>query len=128
MATSVTQMIEAADAVVPRITPQVAQELMTTGDVLVVDVRDAPEVAREGKVAGAINISRGLLEFRADPASASHDPQFRTDRPVIVYCASGGRSALGGKALKELGFETVYNLGGFKAWAEAGGPVDQPTA
>lgn len=128
MSTSVKQMVEAADAVVPRITPEAAQELIAGGDVLVVDVRDAPEVAREGKVAGAIHVSRGMLEFRADPASASHDPQFRTDRPVIVYCASGGRSALGGKALKDLGYEQVYNLGGFKAWVEAGGTVDQPPA
>ncbi len=123
----VKQMVEAADVVVPRITPEVAQRLISDGDVLVVDVRDAPEVAREGKVAGAINVSRGLLEFRADPASPTHDPQFRTDRTVIVYCASGGRSALGGKALKELGFGEVYNLGGFKSWVEAGGEVDQPT-
>ncbi len=126
MRTSVKQMVEAADAVVPRITPEVAQEMIAGGDVLVVDVRDAPEVAREGKVAGAVNISRGMLEFRADPTSASHDPLFRMDRPLIVYCASGGRSALGGKALKELGFEKVYNLGGFKAWVAAGGAVDQP--
>jgi rhodanese-related sulfurtransferase len=128
MSTSVKQMIEAADVVVPRISPEEARQLISGGDVLVVDVRDAPEVAREGKVAGAINISRGMLEFRADPSSASHDPQFRMDRPLIVYCASGGRSALGGKALKELGFEQVYNLGGFKAWVESGGAVDQPTA
>lgn len=127
MSTSVKQMIEAADAVVPRISPEEARQIISGGDVLVVDVRDAPEVAREGKVAGAINISRGMLEFRADPSSASHDPHFRMDRPLIVYCASGGRSALGGKALKELGFEQVYNLGGFKAWVEAGGAVDQPT-
>ncbi len=127
MDTSVKQMVEAADVVVPRITPEVAQRLIADGDVLVVDVRDAPEVAREGKVAGAINVSRGMLEFRADPSSASHDPHFRKDRPLIVYCASGGRSALGGKALKELGFEQVFNLGGFKAWVEAGGAVDQPT-
>lgn len=126
MSTSVKQMIEAADAVVPRITPQEAQQLIAGGDVLVVDVRDAPEVARDGKVAGAINVSRGLLEFRADPFSASYDAQFRKDRPVIVYCLSGGRSALSGKALKELGFEQVYNLGAFKTWVEAGGAVDQP--
>jgi len=124
---SVKQMVEAADAVVPRITPEVAKQMIAGGDALVVDVRDAPEVAREGKIAGAINISRGMLEFRADPASASHDPHFQTERPLIVYCASGGRSALGGKALKELGFEQVYNLGGFKAWVESGGAVDGPT-
>lgn len=127
MSTSVKQMIEAADAVVPRITPQEAQRLIAAGDALVVDVRDGAEVAREGMVAGAINISRGMLEFRADPAGASFEPRFDKGHPVIVYCASGGRSALSGKALKELGYTQVYNLGGFKAWVEAGGAVDQPT-
>ena len=61
---SVKQMVEAADAVVPRITPEGAKQMMAGGEALVVDVRDAPEVAREGKIAGAINISRGMLEFR----------------------------------------------------------------
>ena len=60
-------------------------------------------------VAGAINVSRGMLEFRADPSGASYEPRFDKEKPVIVYCASGGRSALGGKALKELGYGQVYN-------------------
>ena len=128
MSVTVKQMVEAADAVVPRITPAQAREILARGDVLVVDVRDAGEVAKEGKIAGAINISRGLLEFKADPFAAGYDAQFRKDHPVIVYCASGGRSALGGKALKELGFDEVYNLGGFKDWVAAGGAIDQPTA
>ena len=126
MSTSVKQLMEAADAAVPRITPQQAKELLAKGDVLVVDVRDASEVAREGKVAGALNVSRGMLEFRADPASPYHDAQFRKERPVIVYCASGGRSALSGKTLKDLGYQQVFNLGGFKGWVEAGGAVDKP--
>ena len=61
-----------------------------------------------------------MLEFRADPDSPYHDPAFARDRTVILYCASGGRSALAGKALQELGYTKVYNLGAFKEWAEAG--------
>jgi len=126
MSTNVKQLIEAADAAVPRITPQQAQLMLAKGDVLVVDVRDALEVARDGKVAGALNVPRGMLEFRADPACPYYDAQFRKDRPVILYCASGGRSALGGKTLKDLGYQQVFNLGGFKSWVEAGGAVDKP--
>ncbi|MBS0399816.1 MAG: rhodanese-like domain-containing protein, partial [Proteobacteria bacterium] len=85
MSASVKQLMEAADAAVPRITPQQAQQMLAAGDVLVVDVRDAPELVREGKVAGALNVSRGMLEFRADPACPYHDAQFRKDRTVIVY-------------------------------------------
>jgi rhodanese-related sulfurtransferase len=125
MATSVKQLLEAANAAVPRITPAEAKEMIAKGGTLVVDVRDAPEVATSGKVAGAINVSRGMLEFRADPQAPSHDPNFDRAKTVIVYCASGGRSALSGKVLKDLGYERVYNLGAFKDWADSGGAVDK---
>jgi rhodanese-related sulfurtransferase len=126
MATSVKQMMEAANAAVPRITAAQARDMMAKGDTLVVDVRDAPEVEKSGKVAGAVNVSRGMLEFRADPESPYHDKSFAKDKTVIVYCASGGRSALSGKMLKDLGYDRVDNLGAFKDWAESGGAVDKP--
>src|SRR5215472_8420313 len=124
MVTSVKQMMETANAVVPRITPAQAREMMTKGNALVVDVRDAPEVEKSGKVAGAVHVSRGMLEFRADPETPYHDKNFTKDKIVILYCASGGRSALGGKVLKDMGYREVYNLGAFKDWAENGGAVD----
>ena len=126
MTTSVKQMLEAANAAVPRITPAQAKEMIARNNALVVDVRDAPEVAQSGKIAGALSVSRGMLEFRACPASPYHDKNFDKDKTVIVYCASGGRSALVGKALIDLGYEHVYNLGAFKDWAESGGAVDKP--
>src|SRR5437762_12764025 len=125
MATTVKQMMEAANAAVPRITPAEAREMIARGNTMVVDVRDAPEVEKSGKVAGAVNVSRGMLEFRADPDSPYHDKNFAKDKTVILYCASGGRSALSGKALKDLGYERVYNLGAFKDWAESGGTVEK---
>jgi rhodanese-related sulfurtransferase len=128
MATSVKQMMEAANAVVPRITPEQAREMIAKGNTLVVDVRDAPELEKSGKVAGAVHVSRGMLEFRADPESPYHDKNFAKDKAVILYCASGGRSALGGKVLKDMGYDRVYNLGAFKDWAEGGGAVDKPMA
>jgi rhodanese-related sulfurtransferase len=125
MATSVKQMMEAANAAVPRITPAQATEMIAKGGTLVVDVRDGTEVAQSGKVAGAVHASRGLLEFKADPESPYHDKNFSKDKAVIVYCASGGRSALSGKVLKDMGYENVYNLGAFKEWVDAGGAVDK---
>lgn len=126
MTTSVKQMMEAANAVVPKVTPAQAKEIMAKGNTLVVDVRDAPEVEKSGKVAGAVHVSRGMLEFRADPDTPYHDKNFTKDRTVIIYCASGGRSALSGKVLKEMGYAEVYNLGAFKDWVESGGMVDKP--
>jgi rhodanese-related sulfurtransferase len=126
MTVSVKQMMEAANAAVPRVTPAQAREMIAQGNTLVVDVRDGTEVAASGKVAGAVHVSRGLLEFRADPELPSHDKNFAKDKTIIVYCASGGRSALAGKLLKDMGYGEVYNLGAFKDWAESGGAVDKP--
>ena len=100
--------------------------MIAKGNTLVLDVRDAPELAQSGKVAGALHVSRGMLEFRADPDSPYHDKNFSRDRTVIVYCASGGRSALSCKLLKDMGYAHVYNLGAFKDWAESGGAVEGP--
>jgi rhodanese-related sulfurtransferase len=125
MAKTAKELVEAANAVVPRVTPAQAQEMIASGNTLVVDVRDAPEVEQSGKVAGAVHIPRGMLEFRADPESPYHDQNFAKDKTVILYCASGGRSALSGQALKELGYTDVYNMGAFKDWADSGGPIDR---
>jgi rhodanese-related sulfurtransferase len=128
MATSVKQLMEAANAAVPRVTPAQAKDMIAKGNTLVVDVRDAPEVEKSGKVAGAVHVSRGMLEFRADPESPYHDKNFDRNKTVILYCASGGRSALSGKVLKDMGYNQVYNLGAFKDWAESGNPVEKPAA
>ena len=126
MPTSVKQMMEAANAVVPKITPAEAREMIAKGNTLVVDVRDAPELEKSGKITGAVHHSRGMLEFRADPDSPYYDKNFTKDKSIIVYCASGGRSALAGKVLKDMGYTQVYNLGAFKDWAESGGAVEKP--
>ena len=125
MPTSVKQLLEAANAAVPRVTPAQAKEMIAKGNTVVVDVRDAAELKQSGKVAGAVHVPRGMLEFRADPDSPYHDKNLAKDKTVIVYCASGGRSALSGKTLKEFGYGKVFNLGGFKDWVEAGGKVEQ---
>jgi rhodanese-related sulfurtransferase len=126
MALTVKQMMEAANAAVPKITPSQAREMIAKGNTLVVDVRDAPEVEKSGKVAGAVHVSRGMLEFRADPESPYHDKNFAKDKTVILYCASGGRSALAAKVLKDMGYGHVYNVGGFKDWVEGGGAIEKP--
>jgi rhodanese-related sulfurtransferase len=126
MALTVKQMMEAANAAVPKITPGEAREKIAKGNALVVDVRDAPEVEKSGKIAGSVHVSRGMLEFRADPESPYHDKNFTKDKTVILYCASGGRAALAGKLLKDMGYGHVYNIGGFKDWAESGGAIEKP--
>ena len=124
MPLSVKQLLADANAAVPRITAAEAAALQAAG-ALVVDVRDGTEVAASGKVKGAVAVPRGLIEIKADPESPAHDPAFRRDRPVVLYCASGGRSALAGKVLRDMGFTDVRNLGGFKD-AVAGGLSTEP--
>ena len=125
MSSSVKELLAAANGSVPTISPQEAQALIERGQTLVVDVRDGTEVQATGKIQGARHVSRGMLEFRADPDSPAHDKAFDRDKTVIVYCASGGRAALAGKTLKDMGYKDVRNLGGFKGWADCGGAVEK---
>jgi rhodanese-related sulfurtransferase len=120
MPSSLEDMLAAANASVPRLKPEDVRGMLGKDDVLIVDVRDPTEVEASGKVKWAVNVSRGMLEFHADPESSSHNPAFRKDKSVVLYCASGARSALSGKALQELGYQSVYNAGGFKELADAG--------
>lgn len=120
MAMTVKDMLTAANEAVPRIDTAKARELIGAGNVLIIDVRDGGEVRQSGKVKGAVHVSRGLLEFKACPESPSHDEAFQKDKTVMVYCGSGGRAALSGKCLVDLGYRTVYNLGGFKDCVEGG--------
>ncbi len=118
-------LLDAANAVVPRIDAATAQHKMAQG-ALLLDIRDSTELEKMGRAEGSHHVPRGMLEFRADPASPYYDPQLRPDRPVVLHCASGGRAALAGKLLKDMGYAEVYNLGGFKDWKDGGGPVQEP--
>lgn len=124
MPTTVKEMLAAANAAVPRISAEEAKALHEKGEAVFIDLREPPELAASGTIPGALPIPRGLLEFRADPESPDRHPDF--GRPVVVtYCASGGRAALAGKLLQELGYRDVRNLGGFKDWVAAGGAVQK---
>jgi rhodanese-related sulfurtransferase len=66
-----------------------------------------------------------MLEFRADPTSSYHEAALDPGKRVILHCASGGRSALAARTLRELGYGDVAHLdGGITAWAEEGMPVE----
>jgi rhodanese-related sulfurtransferase len=102
---------------------QVARE-MAQGEALLVDLREPDVRVQLGTIPGAVHAPRGMLEFWADPTSAYHRPEFDPGRRTVLYCASGGRSALAAATLRELGYANVAHLdGGLKAWKEAGQPV-----
>jgi rhodanese-related sulfurtransferase len=125
MATNVKELLAAANAEVPRISPQEARRMVAERNAVIIDVRDLPELQANGKIPGSVHIPRGMLEFRADGSTQYHDKHLAQDRPIILHCASGGRSALGGKTLKDMGYRDVHNLGGFKDWVDSGGEVEK---
>lgn len=91
---------------------------------VVVDVREADERVASGSIAHAIHVPRGLLEFRADPTIAGHDPRLRPDARVLLYCSDGARSALASDSLRALGYTNVaYLQGGLVAWDAARLPL-----
>lgn len=99
-----------------------APTAITMPNALLIDVRE-PDEYRQGHIAGAINIPRGLLEFRISNEPALQQPE----RPIVLYCKTSGRAALSAIALQQMGFTKVISLaGGFDAWLAAGHPVSQP--
>jgi rhodanese-related sulfurtransferase len=120
------EMIAEANAVIDTLEVEEAKQLVGRDDVLFVDVREGGELAIQGKIPGAVHAPRGLLEFYADPSSPAHKPELASGKRLVVYCASGGRSALAAKTLKDMGVDKVANmLGGFTAWQQGGGDIER---
>ncbi len=125
MSKAAKDMVAEAKAQVENLTPQRVAEEAENGAVII-DIRDGEERQKEGSVPGSVHVSRGMLEFRADPSSPYHNPALAPDKRIILHCASGGRSALAAKTLKEMGYTDVAHLdGGFTAWKEQGLPVEK---
>ena len=121
MAMSAMDLVAAAKQTITEIDATSAHSKLAS--VPVIDVREPAEYAA-GSLPGAANIPRGVLEFRVDGHPAI---QGRRDAEIILYCQSGGRSALAAEALDKLGYTRVVSLaGGFKAWTEAGLPTAVP--
>ncbi len=88
------------------------------------DVRDSADIAKSGTIAGAVRVPRGFIEFAADDATPHHHPALKKDAEICLVCGAGGQAALAGKTLKEMGFQNVFNVGGFGDWKKAGGPTE----
>jgi rhodanese-related sulfurtransferase len=121
MAMTPMDLVAAAKQTITEIDAARAQTML--GSIPLIDVRE-PEEYAGGCLPGAVNIPRGVLEFRID---GHPQIQGRRDGEVILYCQSGGRSALAAEALAKLGFTRVVSLaGGYKGWSDAGLPTHIP--
>lgn len=118
--------VKAAKAQIRELAPQEARQLMADeSDVLLVDVRESSE-HEQGYIPDAILVPRGILEAAADPSYPQHKAELAgaRQRPVLLYCATGGRSAMAAATLQAMGFERVYSLdGGFGRWEQEQLPV-----
>ena len=120
------QLVAEANSEVKTWNVEEAKNALNKPDVVFVDIREPEELKHDGAIPGAESSPRGMLEFYADPESPYHKPVFATDKTLLLYCASSGRSALAAKTLKDMGLDNVAHIGGgFKAWVAANGPVEK---
>jgi rhodanese-related sulfurtransferase len=114
-------LVTEAKSLIEAISPSEAEHLIKSAD-FVIDVREADEY-HQGHVPGAINIPRGVLEFRM-----SSTPELEErDRNIVLYCTSNGRGALAAKSLKEMGYLNVKTIaGGIDAWTAEKKPLVTP--
>jgi rhodanese-related sulfurtransferase len=126
---TVAHLIAEAKSQIEQLSPAAAAAELEGGNVLLVDLREADERANHGSIPGAIHAPRGMLEFYADPTSTYFRPEFDPDLRIILYCASGSRSALAANTLQKFGYDRVAHLdGGLRAWQEAGYPLEEAGA
>lgn len=120
---SLMDFVKAAKSCIQECSPDELQSKMDAGeDMLLVDVRESSE-HEQGHLPGARLIPRGILEAAADPAYPKHVPELANarDRQVVLYCATGGRSAMAAAVLQMMGFKNVISLnGGFTEWIKSG--------
>ena len=104
------------------ISPAEALKLSNENKCNLIDIRDAVELQREGRIENSFHISRGLLEFAIHPDSPyAQKEKLDPNKELVLFCAAGGRSALAAKTLKEMGFEKVSHIeGGFAAMKNSG--------
>ncbi len=114
------KMLAEANAVIETVSVPDLPYLQDDPDVVILDVRDAMEREKEGAIPHSVHAPRGLLEFLADPESPIYNDAISTERRLVLYCGTGGRSALAAKTLVDMGYPDVLSLaGGFAAWSAA---------
>jgi len=116
------ELLAEANAVIEAVSIQDLDFHLDDDETVLVDVRETIERENDGQIPGSIHAPRGLLEFLADPESPSHDSALNPEHRIILYCGTGGRSALAAKTLLDMGYRDVASLaGGYAAWRSAQG-------
>ena len=119
------ELCDEANAEIETLSVEHARALHGTEGVTFIDLRDPRELWRDGGMPGAINVTRGMLEFWIDPKSPYYKDFFASGNKFVFFCAGGLRSALATKTAQDMGLTPVAHIeGGFGAWKKAGAPVE----
>ena len=115
-------LVKEALTEIATITPSLALEMSNNNECNLIDIRDAVELQKLGRIENSLHISRGLLEFSIHPESAFvQNNNLDLNKEIVLFCAAGGRSALAAKTLKEMGFKKVSHIeGGFGNMSNSG--------
>ncbi len=117
-------LVAEAKSRIQNLSPAEVNSEVSRNRTILIDLREANELAENGVIPGSVHAPRGMLEFYADPTSPYYRTEFDPNGRIILTCASGGRSALAVVSLQQMGYTNVAHLeGGLKAWKEQGYPV-----
>jgi rhodanese-related sulfurtransferase len=119
------ELVAAAEKEIVTLSLEETRAAMNDANTVIVDIRDARELWREGKIPGALHSPRGMNEFWIDPACEYHKPIYASGKRFVLYCAGAWRSALEAKMFQDMGLKNIAHMaGGFTAWKEADFPVE----
>ena len=125
MAKSLMDFVKTAKSQVTEISIDDFLDMIEEENLMILDIREESEYAA-GHIENAVLVPRGTIEGAADPQYKKRNDELciAHERPIVLYCATGGRSAMATYTLQEMGFSQVYNLlGGFELWEAEDYPV-----
>ena len=116
--TDIQKLLQEANDCVPRLSFEEANNIISTMDTLIIDVRETSEIEATGLIKNAVNIPKSIIDTNFDHSLIKDHLNNNEDVTILVYCAVGVRSALVGHKLIKNGYKKVLNLGGFAEWLQ----------
>jgi len=130
MLVSPAELVAVAKATITECSVQDVERCLAEGP-LIIDIREPAEYAK-GHIPGALHVPRGMLEFEIHNLVNAFRPRpdlSNAEQPIVLYCGTGGRSALAAQCLESMGYTKVTSMaGGLVAWTAAHLPVDFPAS
>ena len=122
--TEIQRLLQEANDHVPRLSFEEANNIISTVNTLIIDVRETSEIEATGLIKNAVNIPKSIIDANFDHSLIKNHLNDNEDVTILVYCAVGIRSALVAHKLIKNGYKKVLNLGGFAEWASSNGLID----